>query len=457
MNAPKRLSLGPGAPQQLEALLRSQAHDRVVTTLGDLADLLSEAQGHALIDGALLPKEDLGILTRALKAGGLSISVLGGDPGAGALRELLKHPRTAWVPYPPDTEELSQLLIGRSSTADPSAPEDLRRSPRQERPKAERPSQAAPSPTPSQLPSDHAETTPKLTEETATPPPVDPNLAEIEAILGQPAAAFQAQAAPPERDKPTTPARAKATEPTPTQEPAQAEAAAPKEQAEEVPSPAPAAPPALAGIPEEPAWFKDQIADLADIVQAIHASTAGALGETSDAPPGLLADSMRLVQFTRTLGFLAAPPARGDAQFDLGDLSEELLRGAGAAADAPRFLLKVSDPLPVRGDKELIVQAMDAFLVLARLCAGPEGEVRLFGKKGPDGGALLQLGFPRGPLGDMSPAEIVTPYALRASLPDMGKNALRAAARILEGQGGSATLRDQGEGKLQLEIILPAP
>jgi hypothetical protein len=164
---------------------------------------------------------------------------------------------------------------------------------------------------------------------------------------------------------------------------------------------------------------------------------------------------MRLVQFTRTLGFLAAPPARGDTEFDLSDLAEELLRSAGAASEAPRFLLKIADPMPVRGNKELIVQAMDAILVLARLCSGPEGEVRMSGGKSEEGGALLKLGFARGPLGEMTPAEIVVPYALRSTLPDMGKNALRAASRIIEGQGGSLTLSDPGDGLLQFSLSLP--
>jgi hypothetical protein len=113
--------------------------------------------------------------------------------------------------------------------------------------------------------------------------------------------------------------------------------------------------------------------------------------------------------------------------------------------------------MSVRGNKELIVQALDAVLVLARLCAGPEGEVRVSGGKSNEGGALLRVGFPRGPLGDLTPDEIVVPYALRSTLPDMGKNALRAASRILEGQGGSLTLGDPGDGMLQYSLSLPTP
>ena len=109
----------------------------------------------------------------------------------------------------------------------------------------------------------------------------------------------------------------------------------------------------------------------------------------------------------------------------------------------------------MRGDKELLVQALDAILVLARLSAGPEGEVRLSGKKTPEGGSVLLLGFPRGPIKDLTPDEIVTPYALRAVLPDMGKNALRAASRIIEGQGGSLVLTDPGSERLQFELRLP--
>jgi hypothetical protein len=206
----------------------------------------------------------------------------------------------------------------------------------------------------------------------------------------------------------------------------------------------------------EAPWFKDQIADLADLVQVIYASSA-AMGEEGDSKisASLYTDALRLVQFTRTLGYLAAPPARGDTELDLCELAEELLRSAGAAADAPRFLLRAAEPLSVRANKELLIQAMDAILVLSKLCAGPEGTVRLSGERNDDGWACLELSFPSGPISDLSPEEIIVPYALRSALPDMGRNALRAAARIITGQGGDLNLSEGGEDGLRFTLTLP--
>ena len=126
-----------------------------------------------------------------------------------------------------------------------------------------------------------------------------------------------------------------------------------------------------------------------------------------------------------------------------------------AAADAPRFMLRAAEPLKVRADKELLIQALDAILVLSKLCAGPEGTVRLSGERNNEGWASLELSFPSGPISDMKPEEIVIPYALRSALPDMGRNALRVAARIIAGQGGSLELKAAAEDTLCFTLSLP--
>ncbi len=461
MSAFRSLSLGPGRPHELERIMRAQDPSRPIQRLTDLAELLQCPAGRVLLDGAMLPAEDLGIIRRALQPGDRAITILGGDPSQGTLREVLKHPCADWLPYPPDSEELSQLIgtpiiLATQDEVPAPAPQPRQHPEVTPEPTTEPMREAPEAPVKEERPKQ--EFAPQVT------PPKDPNLAEIEAILSQPAAAFQAgeaiAEAPHEGDSAEQPFTEVRSEPVVAEEDpplseAESEPAIVEEEPQ-APEPEDAAPKAEPQ-PDEPAWFKDQVADLADIVQTVYVSTSTMTEDDATAPPGLLADSMRLVQFTRTLGFLAAPPARGDTQFDLGELAEELLRSAGSAADAPRFLLKISDPLPVRGDKELIVQALDAVLVLARLCAGPEGEVRLSGQKNEEGGSALKLGFPRGPLDGLTPAEIVTPYALRADLPDMGKNALRAASRIIEGQGGAMTLSDRGGGQLQFVLTLPAP
>jgi len=448
---PATLLLGPGRPHGLERLLRGQDPSREVLCLSDLAELLPHQDSRAILDGTLVPAEDLGILQRALQAGRIEVTLLGGDPSAGPLRQLLKHPRARWLPYPPDSEELGQFA-GRVHPAPAPAPP-------QKSPPASRPT----APIPEEPP-------------THVAPPADPSLAEIETILSQPVAALQATETQEEERQaplqPTPPERAPLTEldtDTPESKLWEPE---PEPETETTPSPAPDPPAALdppadpdpPAVPDPPTapassespWFKDQVADLADLVQTVYASTSALqLEGESEGPPGLYGDALRLVQFTRTLGYLASPPARGETEIDLGELSEELLRSAGAVADAPRFLMRITDPLPVRANKELLVQAMDAVLVLARLCAGPEGEVRLSAQRTAEGVVELHLGFPSGPLQGLRPEEIVVPYALRSRMPDIGKNALRAAARIIEGQGGSLELVDVGEGQLRFSFSLP--
>ena len=86
----------------------------------------------------------------------------------------------------------------------------------------------------------------------------------------------------------------------------------------------------------------------------------------------IMDDTVRLGQFTRTLGFVAAPPARGGQLFDLRTLLEEQLRSRAAALDAPRFLTKLPELLPVRSDKTLLLQAFDALFFLAHECTSKE-------------------------------------------------------------------------------------
>ena len=400
--APKLL-LGEGTPQKLRAHLRFGSSNRDTELLGDLSDLLKEENSQALIDGDRIPREDLGIILRALHQHSVTMTVLGGDPSAGPVRELLRMGGCSWIPYPPDTEELEQLM---GEPSDPNRPEPPRQEPTLQKPFNEH---------------------------------NDPALAEIEAILSQPTG---------DLSFPLEGGASEASDDTEDQlfsEDTDSPQAFMQSSAER-PSPATEAP-----------WFKDQVADLADLVQIIYASSAATQDDNGGgaAAANLYTDALRLVQFTRTLGYLASPPARGDAEMDLCELAEELLRSAGAAADAPRFMFRAAEPLMVRADKELLIQAMDAILVLSKLCAGPEGTVRMSGERDDEGWASLRLSFPSGPISDMLPEDIVTPYALRAALPDMGRNALRAAARIVAGQGGDLELKAMAEDNLSFSLKLP--
>jgi len=131
--------------------------------------------------------------------------------------------------------------------------------------------------------------------------------------------------------------------------------------------------------------------------------------------------------------------------------------------DAPRYLLRISEPLTARSDKRLLSQAFDALLFFTHRCSGPEGTARIDGRRVEDPLAepgeadrvLISIRFPAGAFGDREPAQVLEPYALRQSLPELGANALAAAAGILRGQGGGLDLHQERGGGLEWLIHLP--
>jgi hypothetical protein len=133
---------------------------------------------------------------------------------------------------------------------------------------------------------------------------------------------------------------------------------------------------------------------------------------------------------------------------------------ADSGSGRARFLFRAEGPLEVRSDKGLMVLVLDAVLALANGAAGPEGEVRasaveVVGEEGPSQ-AELRISFPTGPLAEIPPPEVLEPYGLRGKLPGLGPNALAAASRILEGQGGSL-LYGEGDEPGQALFILSLP
>lgn len=222
-------------------------------------------------------------------------------------------------------------------------------------------------------------------------------------------------------------------------------------------APSPAAPSAH-GVQEtdaaatdsrRPAWLKDQIADLADIVQALDLTA-----RSTHAHLGLERELGQLRQFTRTIGYVAAPPPRGEQAFDLGVLLEEQLGAlAGQSPDAPRILFRSRvDGAPIEADKLLVTMALEALLLTAVGCAGPGDVIRVSIDAGDDGAPCIHIRFPAGPMADLSPAEAIQPYALRARLPDIGANALAAAGAIAVGQGGDLVLRDEDGGHRVFDV-----
>lgn len=201
-----------------------------------------------------------------------------------------------------------------------------------------------------------------------------------------------------------------------------------------------------------PPWYRDQVADLSDLAQRLHLDLFAI--EEAHGPSGspalgaLREDVARLTQFTRTLGFLAAAPGRGQQDLSLSTLVQEQLASlAGLGEDAPRFLFKGSDDIRVRSDKGLLIGALDAVLQVAAQCAGSHPQTVRVACVREEAWAYLTVEFSPGPLTVFqsgSPERLFVPYQLKELLPTIGPNALGAARAILRGQGGD--LRWEPEG-----------
>ena len=206
---------------------------------------------------------------------------------------------------------------------------------------------------------------------------------------------------------------------------------------------------AAAAEVRRPAWLKDQIADLADIVQALDLTA-----RANDAHLSMERELGQLRQFTRTIGFVAAPPPRGEQDFDLGVLVEEQLGGlAGQAPDSPRILFKSRAERPlIRADKLLVTMALEALLLTAIGCAGPGDVIRVLIDQPGGDAPCVHIRFPSGPMADLAPADALQPYALKGRLPGIGANALAAAGAIAVGQGGDLVLREEDAGFRMFDV-----
>ena len=199
-----------------------------------------------------------------------------------------------------------------------------------------------------------------------------------------------------------------------------------------------------------PPWLKRQIADLADMVQALELRA-----RTNQAQYGMEAELGRLRQFCRTLGLVASPPAHRDQDFDLAvHVEEQLGQLAGASPDAPRLLFRLKGDNPmVSADKALIACAVDATLQTAIACGG-SGDVVRVQVVADERAVTLDVEFPPGPLLGRDPAEVMEPYAVRDVLPEIGANALAAAGAIAVGQGGDLLLGEREGGALGFTLEL---
>ncbi len=220
---------------------------------------------------------------------------------------------------------------------------------------------------------------------------------------------------------------------------------------------APPGPAQAAGARLEPPppYFKDQVADLADIAQRIQLSVDGAAsGKAGETIERVGQEVERLVQFTRTLSYLVAPPTPGAQTFDLSEMVEVFLASTPKVPESPRLLFRGGGELPVRSDRTLLSQALDAFVFLAQSCAA-KGEIVRLQTRAEGDNCVLTIQFPPGPLAEFEPERILQPYGLRRTVPKLGPNALAAATGIVAGQGGRALLERSGQGRLGWIIELP--
>lgn len=93
--------------------------------LGDVEDLLAQRDdsGTLILESGRVPAEDIGFVRRFLeRQPGWNLVVLGDDAQDSRARGLLALPRTQWLPWPPDLEQLAALL-GNGSAGSPRGAE----------------------------------------------------------------------------------------------------------------------------------------------------------------------------------------------------------------------------------------------------------------------------------------------------------------------------------------------
>lgn len=399
-----------GPSERLTDLMRivsatsPRASVRQIRDLDELSGQLS-GSGTLLIDADLTPAEDVGYLRRFLsRHESFEMTLVGEDSSRRVPRTLLRRPRARWMHWPPDLDDVRELAPSARAPVPAGAP-------------------AAPEIKTAPAPPSTAAAAP-VRRKTA-PQPVPDDLDEIESILDMDG---------------DFPADMDADE-------------------EDVGEPAPSRPSIAAASP--PAYFRDQVADLADIALKIEGGVATARDEGSLAGAkgeALENDVARLVKFTQTLSYLSAPPPRGEQLFDLSELLDTLVDALPRKGpQAPRWLVRSNGPLSVRSDRNVLHQAFDALLFVADQCANGGENVRVQATTVDGGGpprVQVSIDFPQGKLAGLDPGRIVEPYGLRRILPDLGPNALSAAAGILAGQGGRLELRP-GRGRMTWLVELP--
>jgi hypothetical protein len=419
--------------RNLAALLAALAGGRgpIVQAFGDLAELgpAGDTAGLLVLDADAASLEDLGYVRRFLAAQpGVALVLCGADPGARVARSLASASARRWVAWPPDVEELRALLAA-AQAGEAVAP-----------PPAPRPTAAPPASAPAAPPGDELEA--------------------VRAILAG-AGAGTANAEPAEEAPPSEAPAGEGAADEAEEPDVEPDADATAEVQDE---------PVAGGLLHAPVWLRAQVADLADAAQRIDLSLRALAEAAPDVREGdadeprerfreLELEIERLAQYARTLGCLVAPPAQGSQVFDLAEIAHLFASGLAASGpDAPRCQYKAGGAVHVRSDRHLLGQALDALFFLARSTSRKGDLVRAQVRRAEaPGGAIveLRLEFPSGPLEGVPQAEIIAPYALRDLFPDLGPNALAAAAGIVAGQGGHLSLAAPAPGRLEWRLDLP--
>jgi hypothetical protein len=455
------LWIGPGARlAELRPFLAAALAGEEPSELEDFIQL-PEREAIVLVDGDALRAEDCTDLARYLARSASSrVLVLADDPARRGVRALLRSDRVRWIPWPPDVDDLREI-------ADLSRNDSAGRGPAHPLGRADTSRSHAPTrPSPTAGGNDRTSTE-RGAAGVANAPPRDAGanalsreIEEIERVLGADALDEEGILSRPEDldSEPGADARVATRE--------------------FVSPDAPLAPRSTAARTEDgengrdrsadAGAFRAQVADLADIAQRIELTLEGARAEpgasTGDRAADTALDAVarevaRLVQFARTLGYLVAPPARGAQRFDLGEMLEVFLSDIrGSGPDAPRCLLRSNGPLPVISDRRLLGQAFDALFFLARNAATRGEVLRVQALRDDDARpplARVTIDFPADRLSEIAPEEIVAPYGLRRVFPELGPNALSAATRIIEGQGGRCRLDPLPRARLEWTVTLP--
>lgn len=439
-------------------------------SFADLADLALESgrTGTVLLDTDATPMEDVGYVRRFLVAhAGFELVLLGADSRSRTARVLGTR---RFVHWPPDVEELTALVASARAVPEPSLP-GLR-------PAALPTLEATDSS--HTAPDDELELVRSILERES--PSIVSSTTVSPTIVAPTIVAPRRESDDDERDlaDDTAPVRREFADVF--REDFDDRDGTPDENADDPRSHAKHEPRALFGDEEAatratsgldiPPWWRAQVADLADTSQRIDLSVRVLARAAPEIDQGdheeaqkrlreLEAEVARLLQFTRTLGYVAAPPPTGTQVFDLGEMVHLFAANLAASSnDAPRCQFKTTPGAEVRSDRLLLNQALDAIFFLVR-CTSKKGDlVRAQVQRTDDDGRAwieLALDFPSGPLEGFPEDELVAPYGLADLFPDLGPNALAAARGIVAGQGGRLSLASRTRGRMTWRLRLPRP